>query len=161
MIIKHVFTPKGLEKIKSEKEIIMKKRKEAVVNLRTAREMGDLSENAAYHVAKQKLSSIDSRIRHLNHLIRSAKIISIPNTHVIGIGSQVELFDGKKHLIFEIVGSFEANPHEGKISYLSPLGKALMGVSLHSKVGITTPNGVTTYQVVRIKNIPMTPISAL
>lgn len=160
MVIQHVFTLKGLREIKSERDIIIKKRKETVENLRTAREMGDLSENAAYHVAKQKLSSIDSRIRYLTYLIRSAKIINTPNTNIIGIGSKVGLHDGKKRSNFEIVGSYEANPHEGKISHLSPLGKALMGVSLNDKVTITTLSGIITYQVLSIKNIPATLTSA-
>ena len=160
MGMQHVLTLKGLKKIKSERDIIIKKRKETVESLRTAREMGDLSENAAYHVARQKLSATDSRIRHLTYLIRSAKIINTPSADIVGIGSKVGLYDGKKRSNFEIVGTFEANPHEARISHISPLGKALMGKRLKDKVTITTPGGVTTYQVLSIKNIPAALISA-
>ncbi len=71
------FTRSGMEKIKAEKETLFAKRKGAVENLRTAREMGDLSENAAYKVARGELSAIDGRLRRLNYLIKVGRIQTV------------------------------------------------------------------------------------
>lgn len=145
------FTSSGFQKIKDEKESILIKRKTAVENLRTAREMGDLSENAAYKVARGQLSGIDSRIRHLDYLVRCGRVEQAPQTGVIGIGSKVALLQKGKQLKFEIVGSFESNPALYKISHVSPLGKALYGKKAGDKVRVSTPNGKVSYQVMNVK----------
>lgn len=145
------FTASGLQKIKEEKEEIQTKRKTAVENLRTAREMGDLSENAAYKVARGQLSAIDSRIRHLNYLCLYGRIETAPQTGIIGIGSNVELLRNDKKLVFEMVGSFESNPATGKISHISPLGKELIGKKAGDKITVTAPNGSISYLVMRVK----------
>lgn len=144
------FTYRGLEKVKEEKEALLVKRKPAVENLRIAREMGDLSENGAYKAARAELSSIDSRLRHLTNLLRLGRVQSQPTAGTIGIGSKVKLFDGKKYVEFEIVGSFESDPTLGRISHVSPLGKSLMGKGNGDKVTIQTPNGVTSYQIISV-----------
>lgn len=145
------FTASGFQKITEEKENILLKRKTAVDNLRTAREMGDLSENAAYKVARGQLSAIDSRIRHLDYLIRCGRVETAPQTGEIGIGSKAVLSLERKQLEFEIVGSFESDPSLGKISYISPLGKELIGKSAGDKITVVTPNGAVLYEVVRVK----------
>ena len=144
------FTPEGLEKIKEEKAILRAKRPEAVQNLRTAREMGDLSENAAYKVARAKLSSIDSRLRHLDFLINCARVSVVSNTGFVGIGSRVKLFDGKKQLDYKIVGSYESDPKARKISHLSPIGKAIMGKRTGDTATVTSPGGLTSYSIISI-----------
>lgn len=141
------FTPKGLENIKSEREKLLVKRKPAVENLRIAREMGDLSENGAYKAARAELSSIDSRLRHLSKLIRFGRVENTPTSGEVGIGSKVTLIQNGKQMAFEIVGSFESDPSLGKISHISPLGKALMGRKPGDKVTLSTPNGSSSYQV--------------
>lgn len=144
------FTSWGFEKIKKERESLLLKRKSAVENLRTAREMGDLSENAAYKVARAELSSIDSRIRHLTKLILFGRVESAPSNGEIGIGSKITLMQGKTELEYEIVGSFESDPHLDKISHISPLGKALMGKKSGDKVTLSTLSGTVSYQVTEV-----------
>ncbi|MBI3379656.1 transcription elongation factor GreA [Candidatus Gottesmanbacteria bacterium] len=145
------FTAEGFLKVKKEKDDLLIKRKTAVENLRTAREMGDLSENAAYKVARGELSSIDSRIRHLNKLILFGRVETVPTNGEIGIGSKITLMHGERKLEYEIVGSFESNPSNGKISSVSPLGKALIGEKEGKSVTIFTPNGQTNYQIIDVK----------
>lgn len=145
------FTYAGMEKIKTEKETLMEKRKETVNNLRTAREMGDLSENAAYKVARSTLSSIDSRLRRLNYFIKAGKVQTAPTTGKIGIGSRIVISQGEKRLEFEIVGSFESDPAKGRISHVSPLGKALMGKVAGDKITVSTPTNSTSYQVLSVR----------
>lgn len=147
-----LFTPDGLNNILKEKEELIIKRKDAVISLRTAREMGDLSENAAYHVARSKLSSIDSRIRHLTYLIRLGRVKSLPAEDIIGIGSKVELIQNNKEIKYEIVGNFEGDPSKNKISNISPLGRSLIGKKPGESIIVHTPNGLITYRVKSINN---------
>lgn len=147
-----LFTPEGLEKIKAEKETLTAKRIEAVQNLRTAREMGDLSENAAYKVARSELSSIDGRIKHLTYLIKAGRIPNAPITGKIGVGSRITVSQNDKIHEFKIVGSFESDPSTGKISHVSPLGKSLMGKVAGDKITISTPGGSSSYQVLTVQN---------
>lgn len=144
------FTPGGMEKIRAEKETLFAKRKEAVENLRIAREMGDLSENAAYKVARGELSAIDFRLRRLNYLIKVGRISTAPTTGKIGIGSKITIVQDKKMLEFEIVGSFESDPAKGRISHISPLGKKLMGKVKGDRITVSTPRGLTSYQVISV-----------
>lgn len=144
------FTSGGMEKIKAEKEALFVKRKGAVENLKVAREMGDLSENAAYKVARAELSSIDSRLRHLSYLLKTGRIQTAPTTGKIGIGSKITVLQDNKNMRFEIVGSFESDPAKSRISHLSPLGKALMGKVSGDKITVSTPSGSTSYQVLSV-----------
>lgn len=145
------FTASGLDKIKKDKEELLIKRVPAVENLRIAREMGDLSENGAYKAARAELSSIDSSIRHLNKLILLGRIIETPATGVIGIGSKVRLQTKYVQIEYEIVGSFESDPSEGKISHVSPLGKVLLGKKPLDILTVPTPDGPVSYQVLTVK----------
>lgn len=146
------FTSEGMKKIKAEKETLLFKRKDKVENLRVAREMGDLSENAAYKVARMELSSLDSRLRYLSYLIKVGKVQTVPVTGKIGIGSKITVLQHKKNLAFEIVGSFESNPAKGSISHLSPLGKALMGKEEGNEITVTTPAGSVSYKILSVQN---------
>lgn len=146
-----LFTARGFEKVKEEKENLLIKRKPAVESLRIAREMGDLSENGAYKAARAELSSIDSRVRHLNKLILLGRIVDTPKTGEIGIGSKVVLSREGKQLEYEIVGSFESDPSEGKISHVSPIGKMLFGKKAGDRVAVLTPNGQTNYQIIGVQ----------
>lgn len=146
------FTQEGLNKVKGEKEQLLFKRKEAVESLKVAREMGDLSENAAYRVARAKLSSMDSRLRHLDRLIRFGRVEKAPQAGIVGIGSKVKLVSAGKEYSYQIVGSYESDPSRGTISHLSPLGKALMGKREGEVIQIYLPEGNKKYQIITIKN---------
>lgn len=132
------FTSEGLEKIKREYSELLSSRPAAVLDLKQAREKGDLSENGHYKAARAKLSSVDHKLRRFKDTIRKARVVTASNSDHIGIGSVVTLSNGEK---YEIVGDLEANPREGKISLLSPLGRALEGKSAGDKIIIRIPSG--------------------
>ncbi len=143
------FTNQGIEKIKREYKELILKRKGAVSTLKRAREMGDLSENGLYKAARFELGNIDRTLRRLTHFINKGIIATIPKGK-IGIGSKVTLLEKKDKKEFSIVGDFEANPSENKISHISPLGKGLLNKKVGVTIEIKTPGGKKTYEVVKI-----------
>ena len=144
-------TPEGLATFKEEKIQLFVKRKTAVVNLRTAREMGDLSENAAYHVARRELSSIDSRLRHLEYIIRVAKVVEKTDSDAVDIGSNVKLQGNNMTVEYLLVGGYESDPAQGKISHHSPIGRAIIGRKTGDDITVNTPKGLVTYRIVEVK----------
>src|SRR6185369_3952984 len=118
------FTKEGFEKAKQEYEDLLKQRPAVVEDLKKAREMGDLKENGYYQASRQKLSAIDGRLFRLKMDMKYAVIAETSSEDGVSIGSTVTVSDGEKELLYTIVGDFEANPGEGKISLLSPLGRA-------------------------------------
>ena len=142
------FTKQGLEKVKREYDELILKRKDAVSTLKRAREMGDLSENGLYKAARFELGNIDRTLRRLSHFINKGVIASKPKGK-IGIGSKVAIIEGEKKKEFQIVGDFEANPTENKISSNSPLGKALMNMEAGQTVEIKTPGGKKSYKILK------------
>lgn len=143
------FTNQGFEKIKREYKELILKRKDAVSTLKRAREMGDLSENGLYKAAKFELGNIDRTLRRLTHFINKGVIASKPKGK-IGIGSKVTVIEKGKKKEFSIVGDFEANPSENKISSNSPLGKALMNMKEEDMFEIETPAGKRNYKILKI-----------
>lgn len=144
------FTKEGYAKIQKEYDDLQTTRKDAVVELARARDMGDRSENAAYKVARQRLSSIDSRIRHLGRLLRFGKIVEPPKTGEVGIGSTVVIDDGTSQKTFTIVGSYESDISNGKLSCYSPIGKALMGKKVYDEIRVFVPAGELRYKITSI-----------
>lgn len=129
------------------------RRKEIAESLEYARSLGDLSENAEYQEARDMQAAIEERILHLEQVIKEAKIVA--NDHkgdVVGLGSEVSIqkVGEKNTLTYTIVGAEEANIHEHKLSYLSPLGEALMGQSKGEEIEFMTPNGKQKYKVLKI-----------
>lgn len=141
------FTLSGLNTLKAEQESLRKKRIEAVAELKRARDMGDLSENAAYKVARFKLSGIDRRILQISLLMRNAKVVEKPSDGTIGIGSEVRVRQDSEEKEYEIVGAYESDPQQGKISHLSPLGKALLYKKAGDSVIFVTPSGQKEIQI--------------
>ena len=144
-------TPEGLHKLNGEKMKLLEKRPRVVESLRIAREMGDLSENAAYKVARMELTTLDSRLRHLHRLIINSRVVVSAKTGRVEIGSKVKLKKDQKVITYQIVGSFESQPSEGKISHLSPIGKALIGRKAGDQVTINTPMGVAVYEIIEVE----------
>lgn len=145
-------TQKGLDELKKELEDLKKvKRPEVVERLAAAREMGDLSENAEYTAAREELAFIDGRIDELELLLKQVVVIEDKHsTQVVGLGSQVTLtVDGNKE-VYSLVGEWEADPMEKKISHESPLGKGLMGKKVGEEVVVDAPAGKITYKVISI-----------
>jgi transcription elongation factor GreA len=135
----------GLEKLKDEL-----KEREEVIRIKIAntlnemRSQGDLRENDAYSLAIEEQQINEEKILDLKEKIKSAKIITEKNKSIVGIGDIVTL-KGSKTLKYEITSEDEANPLEGKISHLSPIGEAIMGKKLGTEVTISTPKGDLKY----------------
>jgi transcription elongation factor GreA len=139
------FTKEGLEDYKKELEVLENSRKGAVDELKVAREMGDLSENAAYKVARQKLSRTDSRIRYLNKVISNSEVVVKRCSDRVEIGSQIIVeCDGIKY-DYQIVGGHEVNLSKNKISFFSPLGSAFLNCKILDIINVNTPSGVRKY----------------
>lgn len=145
------FTKTGFENLKKELENLINKRPDAVRSLSKARDMGDLSENGLYKAAKFELGQIDRSIRNLKNLIKSAKVSTPVNNDTVQIGHKVNIFYSGKQKAFSIVGEFEANPSEFKISNKSPIGFALMGRRKGDNVDIKTPSGFIKYKILSIE----------
>ncbi|SRR5258706_8310223 len=149
--MKHIrFTKEGFEKLKWEYEDLLRKRPDAVKDLQKAREMGDLSENGYYKAARAKLSSMDARIKRFSLFIKNAMVVDNTGASLVDIGSIVRLSDGKKEITYEIVGDMEANPSIGKVSLLSPLGKALYGKRIGESITVAVPIGEINFTVLDI-----------
>ena len=146
-------TKKGLEELKSELEKLQKKKRaEVVERVAAARSMGDLSENSEYHAAKDELSLVDGRIEELEDIIKKVQIIEEDgnDSGIIQLGSQVTIKVNGKEEVFSLVGEWEADPHEKKISHESPLGKALIGKKPGDKIEVEAPAGKIAYNILKI-----------
>ncbi|MCD6097061.1 transcription elongation factor GreA [bacterium] len=142
MAEKVFLTPQGkdkiLKKLKYLKEV---RRPEIAERIKKARELGDLSENAEYHAAKDEQGWLESEILRLETILRKAEIIEPSKTEKIDLGSKVKvLFDGQEKL-FSIVSQEEVDALKGAISHLSPLGQALVGHKKGDEFLFETPKG--------------------
>ncbi len=137
-------TPEALERLKKTLHALEKiDRPKIVVDLSHALTLGDFSENAEYQDAKHRLSRIDGRIFGMQQRIKNAVVIDRGTSNgSINLGSTVRFTLAGKEKTYEILGPQEANPSRGKISYLSPLGAALMHKSVGEKFGYASPDGV-------------------
>lgn len=142
-------TKEGYEELKKELAKLKADRPNAVNTLAEARSMGDLSENGLYTAAKSRLRSIDSQIFRLDIQIKLAEIIE-PKADVAGIGSIVIVEAGGAKKTFFIVGDYEADPLNGKISQNSPLGKALIGKKVGETAEFHAPSGKISYVVISV-----------
>lgn len=153
---KKIFVTKaGLEDLKKELEDLEKvKRPQVLERVSSAREMGDLSENSEYTAAREELSLMDGRIEELSDMLKKVEIIdeamAARRTSSIQLGSKVTVQVNGKKEHFELVGEWEADPHEKKISHESPLGRALLGKAVGEKIEVEAPAGKITYSVVEI-----------
>lgn len=148
-------TKQGLEDLKKELQQLEKvNRPQVLERVSQARAMGDLSENSEYTAAREELSLIDSRIEELQEMLKKVEIIDETKTSKkssnVQLGSTVTVkINGKKE-VFELVGEWEADPAEKKISHESPLGKALIGKALNDKIEVEAPAGKILYHIVEI-----------
>jgi transcription elongation factor GreA len=147
-------TPEGHEKLQKELVYLrMVKRVEIAEHIRIAKEDGDLSENAGYDAAKSEQAFVEGRILTLEEMLKHAQIIENDgHTDSVSLGSTVtvqEVSYGPES--FQIVGSAEVNPSEGRISNESPLGQALLGRRVGETVEVNAPGGISTFQVLEIR----------
>lgn len=135
----------GLEKAKKElNQLKTVERQEVIERISNARDLGDLSENAEYHEAREKQSFIEGRIMELESLIKNAVLIeSDKKSKIISIGSTVHATcDNGLKIKYTIVGHSEADPSNGRISHESPLGRAFLGKSVGHEFELNVPAGV-------------------
>ena len=147
-------TKEGLEELKKEYEELTKvTRPDVLARVSQARSMGDLSENAEYVAAREELSFIDGRIEELEELTKQAVLIQESHSkgsNTVKLGSTVTVnIKGKKEE-FTVVGEWEADPHDKKISHESPLGKALIGKRVGEKVEVEAPAGKVLYTIASV-----------
>lgn len=129
------------------------KRTEIARELEYAKSLGDLSENAEYHEARNEQALVEDRIIHLENLLKSASIVSSHATDKATVGTTVSLkreSDGEKK-VYTLVGSEESDASSGKISFRSPLGTALMNKKKGEVFSFETPSGTMTYKVIEIE----------
>jgi len=148
-------TAEGAARLKAELEELKGPARDALAQrLRSAIQMGDLSENADYHKAKEDQGFLEGRIQELEHALRNAVIIDelpVKNDEVT-VGSHVTIqeedFDPET---YHMVGSKEADPRNGRISNESPIGRALMGAKVGDTVTAETPNGTLKFKILKIE----------
>lgn len=128
------------------------KRRAVAERLDFAKSMGDLSENAEYHAARDEQAEIETRITQIETILKSATILTEHHSVKVEVGSSiiVKKQDDDENMQFMIVGSEEADIKKGKISYQSPLGEALLGKKAGDTVAVSTPKGEISYQIVKI-----------
>jgi transcription elongation factor GreA len=147
-------TPEGAAKLNAElQELKGAKREELSKRLRSAIQMGDLSENADYHKAKEDQGFLEGRIQELDAILRNAIIIEkTKSSGVIFIGSQVTIQEGDSDPeTYHLVGPTEADPRKGKISYESPIGRALMDKKVGDIAEAEAPDGKIKFRIIKIE----------
>jgi transcription elongation factor GreA len=151
-----ILTREGYEKLKDEIELLSTtKRREIAERIKTAREFGDIAENAEYDDAKNEQMMLEHRIAQLEDRLRAARVIDENEitADVVSIGSRVRLkdVDANETVEYHIVGSAEANPAEQKLSNESPVGKAIMGRKKGETVEVVAPRGALKFKIMDIK----------
>lgn len=145
-------TKQGLETLQEKlQELKTTRRREVAEAIHTAKEQGDLSENAEYVNAKEEQRRIEEQIAGLETTIKNAQVITRAGTDDVGVGNTVLLQCNGKEITYQIVGSNEADPLQRKISNESPVGQALLGKKKGESVTIPTPAGAKECTVIEIQ----------
>jgi transcription elongation factor GreA len=146
-------TKDGLVTLKAElQELVEVKRPRLVDRLSNARLQGDLSENSDYQSAKEELEFLDGRIDELSEVVKSAVVSDGDNSNGgVGVGAKVTVKVNGKETTFHVVGEWEADPMNKKISHSSPLGLALAGKKVGEKAEVEAPAGKVVYEILAIE----------
>lgn len=146
-------TPEGEAKLRAElEELKGPRREELAKRLRSAIQMGDLSENADYHKAKEDQGFLEGRIKEIEAILRNAVIIEKTNSDSVSVGSHVTIQEGDfDPETYHIVGPAEADPRNGRISHESPIGIALMDKKVGEIAEAETPGGKVKFKIVKIE----------
>lgn len=146
-------TQQGVDELKEELDDLVKQRGEIADRIKTAREFGDLAENAEYSSSRQDQERNEARISEIEHILANVQVITATaKSGKVVLGSVVKLegSDGKTTKQFQVVGTVEADPLNGKISDESPIGRVLIGKKEGEKVEIKTPAETATYTIVNV-----------
>jgi transcription elongation factor GreA len=151
-----ILTPQGYDKLKTEIEYLStQKRREIAERIKTAREFGDIAENAEYDDAKNEQALLEHRIATLEERLAAARVIEADevSSDVVSIGSRVKLkdIDAGETVEYHIVGSAEANPGEHRLSNESPVGRAIIGRKKGEIVEVSAPRGSLKFKILDIK----------
>ncbi|HSW66633.1 MAG TPA: transcription elongation factor GreA [Bacillota bacterium] len=145
-------TKQGVEELQAELKELVAQRSVIADRIKTAREFGDLGENMEYTAARQDQERNESRVAEIEHILKNVQVITAPKGDskvVLGSTIRLKSEDGKTKE-FQVVGTVEADPLNGKISDESPIGKALMGKKEGDEVEIKTPVETATYKIADI-----------
>jgi len=146
----------GYEKLTANLQALRSERPKIVDAIEEARAHGDLSENAEYHAAKERQGQVEAQIAEIEDRVSRAQIIdpaSLSGDRVVFGATVTVLDDNEKKQRYQIVGMTEADARQGRISYDSPLGRALIGKQVGEEVEVTVPSGDRFYQVKKIEFI--------
>jgi transcription elongation factor GreA len=145
-------TKVGISELEEELKTLLDQRGAIAERIKTAREFGDLSENAEYSVARQEQERNEARVAEIEHILQNVEVIKAPRSDSkVQLGSNVKLKSAEGQTkAFQVVGTVEADPLNGKISDESPIGKALIGKKEGDEVEIKTAAETTNYKVVNI-----------
>jgi transcription elongation factor GreA len=155
-----ILTPDGYKKLQAEiEELSTVRRREVAERIRTAREFGDITENAEYDSAKNDQAHLEARIATLEERLANARVVTkkeitaAQKSGEVSVGTKVKLRDmgANKTVEYHIVGSAEANPAELKLSNESPVGKAIMGHKKGDVVEAPTPKGAKKFKIMEVK----------
>ncbi|MEK7208791.1 MAG: transcription elongation factor GreA [Patescibacteria group bacterium] len=150
---KHYLTQERYNQLKEELENLKTvKRREIADRLEFAKSLGDLSENAEYHAAREEQAETEDRIGKLEAIFKVSEIIGERRSTTVGIGSTLTISKKGRHEEnkYRIVGPEEVDLTAGQISYLSPLGAGLMNKKKGDTVTVKTPKGEIIYQVIKV-----------
>jgi transcription elongation factor GreA len=143
-------TQSGIDELKDELDNLISQRPAVAERIKYARELGDLSENAEYQTAREEQDRLETRISEVNHILKNVQTIKKPkNNGEVKLGSTVKLKDGVTQT-FQVVGTIEADPLNGKVSDESPIGKALLGKKVGDKLELKTPTETAIYKIISI-----------
>ncbi len=144
-------TKQGIDELQKEHDELVAQRSVIAEHIKTAREFGDLAENAEYSSARQEQERNEARISELDRILQNAKVIKAPRGgQKVQLGSTVKLRNDGKTKQFQVVGTVEADPLNGKISDESPIGQALLGQKVGDKVEIKLPSETAVYKITEI-----------
>lgn len=151
----HILTPQGKKQLEERLEFFKSvRRPEVAKKIGIAREFGDLSENSEYDAAKEEQAQVEGEIAEMEDILLNCKVVTErTNDGTIGIGSTVKLYDEDfdEELVYQILGSNESDPANGKISNNSPVGTALLGHRKGETISVKLEHGVIEYKILDVQ----------
>ncbi len=155
MVTKFPITKEGYESLKKEHEYLLNTKRPRIIQaIEEAREHGDLSENAEYEAAKEEFQFLQKKVAELEDMIRNSEVVDVRHSgfeHVeFGCNVVLRNIDMDEDVIYQLVGPYESDIQNGKISLSSPLGRALLGKCVGDEVAFSAPGGQRNYQIVKI-----------
>ncbi|HVC36624.1 MAG TPA: transcription elongation factor GreA [Candidatus Dormibacteraeota bacterium] len=153
MVTKKIYrlTKDGITELETELQSLVSERAAIADRIKTAREFGDLAENAEYQSARAEQDKNEGRIAEIEHILQNVELIKTPKSDSkVQLGSRVILKGNGQTKEFQVVGTVEADPLAGKISDESPIGTALLGKKVGEEAEIQTPSEAISYKIVEI-----------